>query len=86
MITASHTLSKNNIMTMPTAIQNMANPHIFFMIPLRFLIKYVEERYSFYIVYVTAFCLVHKSLQRACAATQKSCFQHFAAAAFFHTF
>lgn len=31
-VRASHTLSKKSIMTMPTAIQNMANPHIFFII------------------------------------------------------
>lgn len=29
---ASHMLSKNSIMAMPTAIQNMAKPHIFFII------------------------------------------------------
>ena len=29
---ASHMLSKNSIMAIPTAIQNMAKPHIFFII------------------------------------------------------
>ncbi len=64
--TASQILSKNSMITIPTATQNMANPQILFIIHFD-SIRFLATSYAFPSVYVAAFRLVHK----------KSCRRHF---------
>lgn len=61
-MTASHMLSRKSIITMPTATQNMANPHIFFIIHFDSFIMP-----SLLLIYVAVCHLVHKKSCRQCS-------------------
>lgn len=77
-VTAIQVASINNIITIPTAIQNIANPQIFFIVHFdskRFIFpavlysipkEYRTDQLSLILVYVVISALVHK----------KNCQQH----------